>query len=219
MIGLQRRGGSTMEKVVVTIARKYGSGGKNIGTMLAKEMGVNVYNKEILKLASEDSGINEALFNQVDERLKNTTLFGIMRREYRGELIPPESEDFLSNQNLFNYQAKVIKGLAETESCVIIGRCADYVLRGYPNVITAFIHASPEYCRQQAIERGSQNPRDVDKFIQKTDKYRGDYYKYYTGQTWTDARNYDLCLNSEKLGPDGCVRAILHYIDIRFGKA
>ena len=205
-----------MDKVVVTIARQYGSGGKTIGTMLAKEMGVPVYNREILKLASEDSGINETLFNQVDEKLKQTTLFGIMRREYRGELIPPESDDFLSNQNLFNYQAKVIKGLAETESCVIIGRCADYILRDYPNVVSVFIHAPEDYCRIQAIERGSQNPRDVDRFIQKTDKRRAEYYRYYTGHVWNDARNYGLCLNSERLGFEGCVRAIRDYIRIRF---
>ena len=206
------------DNIVVTIARKYGSGGKIIGTMLSEKMGVHVYNREILKLASEDSGINEALFNRVDERLKNTTLFGIMRREYRGELIPPESEDFLSNQNLFNYQAKVIKGLAETESCVIIGRCADYILKDFPNVVRVFIHASTDYCREQVIERGSQSPRDVDKFMQKTDKYRGDYYRYYTGHEWTDARNYDLCLNSEKLGKEGCVEAIQDYIRIRFSQ-
>ena len=208
-----------MSNLVITIARQYGSGGKTIGMMLAKEMGIHVYNREILKLASEDSGINEALFNQVDERLKSTTLFGIMKRAYKGELIPPESEDFLSNQNLFNYQAKVIKDLAEAESCVIIGRCADYVLKDFPNVVSVFIHASPEYCRAQAIERGAQGTADVDRYIQKTDKYRADYYRYYTGHEWSDARNYDLCLNSERLGFEGCVKAIRAYIDIRFGGA
>ena len=207
-----------MEKIVVTIARQYGSGGKTIGNMLAADLGIRAYSKEILKLASEDSGINEALFNQVDEKLKNTRLFGIMRREYHGELIPPESENFLSNQNLFNYQAKVIKDLADEESCVIIGRCGDYVLKDYPNVVRTFIYASPEHNLKQAIERGAQRPKDAEKYIQKTDKYRADYYKYYTGQNWTDARNYDLCLNSEKLGFEGCVEAIKAYIRIRFGE-
>ena len=207
-----------MDNIVVTIARQYGSGGKTIVQMLAKEMGIKAYSREILKLASEDSGINERLFNQADEKLKSTSLFGIMRREYKGELIPPESEDFLSNQNLFNYQAKVIKDLAEEESCVVIGRCADYVLKDYPNVVSVFVHASPEYCLKQAIERGAHIGKDVDKFIQKTDKYRGEYYKYYTGREWNDARNYDLCLNSEKLGFQGCVDAIRDYIRIRFGE-
>ena len=207
-----------MEKIVITIARQYGSGGKTIGNMLAQDLGIRAYSKEILKLASEDSGINEALFNQVDEKLKNTRLFGIMRREYKGELIPPESENFLSNQNLFNYQAKIIKDLAEEEPCVIIGRCADYVLKDFPNLVSTFIYASPEHNLRQAIERGAQRPKDAEKFIQKTDKYRADYYKYYTGQNWTDARNYHLCLNSEKLGFEGVVEAIKAYIRVRFGE-
>ena len=207
-----------MDRVVITIARQYGSGGKTSGKMLAADLGIKAYSREILKLASEDSGINERLFNQVDEKLKSTSLFGIMKRAYKGELIPPESEDFTSNQNLFNYQAKVIKELAETESCVIIGRCGDYVLKGNPRVVSVFVHASPEYCLKQAIERGAHAGKDVEKFIQRTDKYRAEYYHYYTGQEWNDARNYDLCLNSERLGFEGCVEAIKAYIKIRFGE-
>lgn len=207
-----------MDKIVITIARQYGSGGKTIGYLLAKELGIKAYSREILRLASDDSGINEAMFNQVDEKLKNSSLFRFMRKEYHGELIPPDSDDFLSNQNLFNYQAKVIKDLAEEGPCVIIGRCGDYVLKDFPKVVRTFIFASPEYNREQVIVRGAHSGKDVDKFIQKTDKGRSDYYHYYTGQVWTDARNYDLCLNSEKLGDRGCVDAIKAYIRIRFGE-
>ena len=207
-----------MDKIVVTIARQYGSGGKTIGNKLAAQLGIKAYSQEILKLASEDSGINEALFNQVDEKLKNTLLFRIMKKEYKGELIPPESDDFLSNQNLFNYQAKIIKDLAEAGPCVIIGRCGDYVLRDFPNVVRTFIYASPEYNLRQVIERGAHSGKDVEKFIQKTDKRRSEYYRYYTGHEWSDARNYDLCLNSERLGDEGCVEAIKSYIRIRFGE-
>ena len=204
-----------MEKVIVTIARQYGSGGKTIGTMLAEDLGIKVYSREILRLASEESGINEALFNKADERLKSTSLFGIMKREYKGELIPPESDDFTSNRNLFNYQAKVIKALAEEESCVIIGRCADFILKDRPNVVSVFVHASPEYCLEQAIAKGANGGKDVERFIQKTDKYRAEYYRYYTGQDWNDARNYDLCLDSSKLGFEKCVDAIKDYIEVR----
>lgn len=119
-----------MQKVVVAIARQYGSGGKTIGKMLAEDLGIRAYSEEIAKLASEDSGINEILFNQVDEKLKSSTLFGIKKHEYKGQLFSPDSEDFISNENLFNYQAKIMKELAEKESCVLIGRCADYVLKG-----------------------------------------------------------------------------------------
>lgn len=206
-----------MERVIITIARQYGSGGKTIGKMLAADLGINAYSREILKIASEDSGINETLFNKADEKLKTTSLFGIVKREYKGELITPESEDFVSNQNLFNYQAKVIKDLAEKESCVIIGRCADYILKDKPNVVSVFVHASPEYCLEMAKEHGNYAGKDIEKFIQKTDKYRGEFYRYYTGRVWYDARNYDLCLNSERLGFDGCMEAIKEYIKVRFG--
>ena len=205
------------KKVIITIARQYGSGGKTIGMKLAEDLGVNWYNRDIMKLASEDSGINEKLFAQVDEHLKTTSLFGIMKRAYDGSLIKPESKDFTSNRNLFNYQAKVIKDLADTESCVIIGRCADYILRERTDVVRVFVHAPSDYCLKKVEETraypANENP---EKYMQKIDKYRAEYYHYYTGQTWNDARNYDLCLNSEKLGFDGCVEAIKAYIDIRF---
>lgn len=204
-----------MKKFVITIARHYGSGGKTIGNMLAKELNVNCYNREILKMASEDSGINERFFNEADEKLKNGALGRVIKKVYKGELLPPDSDDFTSTENLFNYQAKIIKELANQESCVIIGRCADFVLRENKDIVRVFVHAPEDYCLIQAKERGAYHGKDLDKYIQKVDKYRRDYYHYYTGQDWDDARNYDLCLNSEKLGFDGCVKAIIDYLQIK----
>ena len=135
---------------------------------------------------------------------------------YRGELIPPESDDFISTQNLFNYQAKIIKQLAREESCVIVGRCADFILKDYDNVLSVFIHAPHEYCMEQAAKKHSMPSKELEKFILKTDKHRAEYYEYYTGREWTDARNYDLCLNSSKLGFDRCVDEIISYINVRF---
>ena len=117
-----------MGNTVITIARSYGSGGRTLGKLLAKELGINYYDRELIRMASDESGINEALFGEVDEKLKKSPLFRIVKKTYRGEIIPPESGEFVSDDNLFNYQAKVIRQLAEEESCVIIGRCADYVL-------------------------------------------------------------------------------------------
>lgn len=210
-----------MGNVVITIARHFGSGGKTIGEMLAKDMGIPCYALEIIKMASEESGISEALFNQADERLKRTPLstrLGSTKAEYTGDLIGPGSSQFVSDKNLFNYQAKVMRDLAEKESCVIVGRAADYVLKGNPNVVSVFVHASKEYCIQQTIERRAYTGKDVEKFIERTDRYRSDFYRYYTGQDWHDARNYDLCLNSERLGFEGCVEEIKSYIGIRFGQ-
>lgn len=205
-----------MENTVITIARQYGSGGKTIGAMLAKRLGINCYSHEILRLASDESGINERLFGETDERLKISSWFKPLKRPYEGGLISPENSDFTSDENLFNYQAKVMKDLAANESCVIIGRCADYVLKEHPKVLSVFIHADKQFCLDRAMERHSMSVREMEKYIEKTDKKRADFYKYYTGREWTDARNYDLCLNSGKLGFEKCVEEIISYMNIRF---
>jgi cytidylate kinase len=206
-----------MDNIIVTIARQYGSGGKTIGEMYAKEMGINCYSREILRMASDDSGINELLFHQADEKLKGSNLFGWAKKIYKGDLIPPESDDFASDRNLFNYQAKIIKQLAEQESCVIVGRAADFILKEYPNVVRVFVHAPMDYCIARALERSAiTSEKEMERFIIKTDKHRGDFYKYYTGKVWHDARNYDLCLDSSKLGFEKCVEAIKQYIALRF---
>lgn len=205
-----------MSNIVITIARQYGSGGKTIGQMVAKELGIPCYGRDILRLASEDSGINERLFVEADERLKKKFLFGTPSNVYDGGLIKPDSGDFVSDRNLFNYQAKVIKELAEKESCVIVGRCADFVLKDNPNIMSVFVHADEDFCFERAMERNSMSEREMMKYITKVDKYRGDYYKYYTGRDWNDARNYDICLDSSKLGFDKCMEEILAYRKIRF---
>ena len=202
--------------IVITMARQYGSGGKTIGAMLAKELGINCYSREILRMASEESGINERLFGMSDEKMKGAGWFKILSRPYDGELLPPEDKDFVSEENIFNYQAKIIKDLAEKESCVIVGRCADYVLKDNPNVVSVFIHAPFDYCVDRGLEKQSMTRAQMEKDIQKTDKQKGDYYMYHTGQQWSDARNYDLCLDSSKLGFEGCVEAIKAYMAVRF---
>lgn len=207
-----------MEKknVVITIARQYGSGGRTIGEMLATDLNIHYYDKELVKLASEESGINEALFANADE-VRTPSLFK-STNVYQDELLPPESNDFTSTDNLFNYQAKVIKELAEKESCVIMGRCSDFVLKDYDNVLSVFIHAPEEFCMEQAAKKHSMDSRELEKFITRTDKRRSDYYTYHTGRNWTDARNYDLCLDSSKLGFERCVDEIKAYIRVRFGE-
>lgn len=205
------------KNIVITIARQYGSGGRTIAQMLSERLGIHYYDKELLRLASEDSGINEYLFRNADEKIKNTKLFKIAHSVYHGELIPPESEDFTSMENLFNYQAKIIKKLAEQdESCIIVGRCAEYVLKDYDNVLSVFIHAPKEYCLEQAAKKQSMSPKELEKYVQKVDKRKADYHRYYTGLEWTDARNYDLCLDSSKLGFERCVDEIIAYMNVRF---
>lgn len=204
-----------MNNFVITIARGYGSGGKTIGKMLAKELGVDFYDRELLRMASDESGINERLFAKADEKVKSTLLYKIASKVYQGELIPPDSDDFVSNKNLFNYQAKVIKGLADTQSCIVVGRCADFVLKDYKNTIKIFVHAPMNFCISNVVDLYSLSEKDAEKRILSTDKSRGEYYKYYTGKSWDNAKNYDLCLNSEELGFEKCVELVKAYLDIK----
>lgn len=207
-----------MDRYVITIARQYGSGGRTIGEMLANRLGIHFYDKELMKLASEDSGINERLFNTADEKVKQSVFSKMFKSDkaYTGEVISPESGGFISDDNLFNYQAKVVKELAEKENCVIVGRCADYVLKDYDHVLSVFIHGPKDFCMQEAAKKINLTGKELERFITKTDKERADYYKYYTGREWTDARNYDLCLDSSKLGFERCVEEIIAYMNVRF---
>ena len=207
-----------MERFVITIARGYGSGGKTMGQMLAKELGVHFYDRELMRLASDDSGISEELFAKADEQLKKSLLYRIARKEYKGQLIPPDDERFVSNDNLFNYQAKVIRQIASEESCVIVGRCADYILKDMDHVVKIFVHASLEDCVHRLDEIYHLPDKELEKRVIETDKRRAEYYKYYTGRNWSDAKNYDLCLNSEQLGFDKCLEIVKNYLTIRNSK-
>lgn len=203
-----------MGKLVITIARSYGSGGRTMGKLLAKELGMKYYDRELLRIASDKSGINESLFGAADEVVKGTSLFKIARGAYNGEPISPDSDDFVSNDNLFRFQAKVIKELAEEEDCIIIGRCADYVLKDNPNVIRLYCYAPLEDCIERERQLSGLPDREIIKKIQRIDKHRADYYKYYTGSEWNDARNYDLCLNTSSMSYDELIQVVKAYIQV-----
>lgn len=202
------------KKFIVTIARGYGSGGRTIGKMLADRLGVKFYDKDLIRMASDVSGINESLFGQSDEKTRS----GVFGKPgvYKGEVIAPGKSGFISEENLFNYQAMVIKQIAGEGSCVIVGRCADYVLRDDPSVVRVFIYADEEACIKNAADvKGITDRREALKTIASTDKERAAYYKAHTGREWIDARNYDLCLNSGNLGFDKCVEIITNFIGIK----
>ena len=200
---------------VIAITRTCGSGATSISKLLADDLCIDLYDRKLLQLASDDSGINEALFAQADEHVKNSLLYRVSRKVYNGELIPPESDDFTSNDNLFNYQAKVLKELAEKESYICIGRAADYILRDNPNLITVFIYAPLEKCIDKEMDRLGINRKQAEKHILSTDKYRREYYKYHTGREWENPYNYDLCLNTGKLTYAQCVEVIKNYLHTR----
>ena len=204
-----------MEHTVITIARSYGSGGRTLGKLLAEELGIHCYDRELLRMASEQSGINEALFGQVDEKIKSSPLFRISKKIYKGEVLPPDSDDFTSEDNLFNFQAQCIKELARTESCIIIGRCADYVLDGFDGLVKVYLYADMDYRVERIKELGYYEPKDVKKNIKRIDRERRDYHRYYTGRDWENVENYDLMLNTARLGTEGAVEAVKGYLRLR----
>ena len=203
-----------MENRVITIARSYGSGGRKMGRLLAKELGYEYYDREILRIASDESGISEELFRQADEK-QRIPLFRIAREVYTGEVIPPDSDDFISNENLFRYQAKIIRELAATRNCVIVGRCANFILRGRDNVLNVFVTAPVVDCVRRVMETDGLNLEEAEKKIKKIDKRRADYFKYFTGRQWQDAALYDLCLNTGHMSEQKCVDIVRAYMDAR----
>lgn len=205
-----------MDNYVITIARGFGSGGKQIGIKLADDLGINCYENRILALASMESGYDESLFE--DEKLNGNALTNALAKIPRSLSPRPVITKFASNPELFECQANIIRKLAETESCVIVGKCADYILRDYPNVISVYIEAPREFCLVRIENRMMISSRKANELIEKTDKYRAEYYKYYTGgNSWTNPVNYDLTLNSERVTIDNCVQLIKDYIKIKFG--
>ena len=207
-----------MEKFVITIARETGSGGLNITRKLSDALGVPYYDRDLLRKASEVSGIHERLFGAADERIGLKEMLSAAEKVYTGEVLPPDSDDFTSTRNLFSFQAKIIKELAETESCIILGRCANYLLADRKDVLRVFIHA-PLEAREERVASYSLawSPREVTKYIRLEDKRRASYYRYYTGEEWRDAAGYDLSLDSSALGEEGCVQRILDVLPRMLG--
>ena len=198
-----------MKHYVITVARETGSGGHDIARRLSEELNIPYYDRDLLRKASEVSGIHERLFGAADERVGWKEMLSAAEKVYTGEILPPDSDDYVSTRNLFSFQAKIIKELADTESCIILGRCANYLLAGRPNVLRVFIHA-PIEARQERVASYSLawSQREVSRNIRVEDTRRSAYYRYYTGEEWRDVAGYDLSLDSDALGEDGCVEFI-----------
>ena len=217
-----------MDNFVITIARQYGSGGRTIGEELAKKLGISYYDKDIIRMASEESGIHEQLFGRADENVSTKQRFFAKSGIYKGELIPPQSKDFTSDENLFNYQAKVIRHLAETyeaqrkvilelaekESCVIIGRCANMILKDYSNVLRVFVYGDWDFRIREASKKLSGTTKDIEKFMHKDDKRKEDFCKRFMGVDWADMTKYNLCLDNGTLGYEKCVEEIESALEI-----
>jgi len=201
------------KKLVITIARSYGSGGLTLAKKLGKELGLPVYDREILRMASDQSGINEEMFGQVDEHIRK--IFMSAKGKYKGMPLTPEYAAFTSDDNLFELQADVIKRIANTQSCIFVGRCADFILKDREYVLSLFFYASEEDCLERLRKQVSGTDEELLKRMHDIDKHRADYYRYYTGRDWNDARNYDFCLDTGVMDYDKLIEVVKSYIEIK----
>ena len=206
-----------MERFVVTFARGFGSGGKEIASLLAADLGIHCYENRILTLASQMSGLDQRLFDEVNEKIRSNGGFSsLMRGLPRARSYISRNERFVSDDQLFEYQCAIINNLADTEPCVIVGKCADWVLRDRENVVSVYIEAPRAFCVERTIEHMGVTERVAHATIEQTDQFRADYYAYYTnGNYWTNPVNYDMTLNSERVGSASGVRLIEDYLVIK----
>lgn len=204
-------------KMIITIGRQYGSAGLEIGKKLAEELGVNLYDKEMLKRAAKESGLCEELFETHDEKPTNSFLYSLVMDTYSLGYSSSSYADMPINHKVFLAQFDAIKKIADEGPCVMVGRCADYALEDRKDVINVFIYADMDQKIRRIAQKYDLTDAKAKDIIIKTDKKRASYYNYYTNKEWGDAKGYDLCLNSGKLGVYGTVKAILEYIKIRNG--
>jgi cytidylate kinase len=210
-----RKGGIDMANKIYTIGREFGSGGREVGEKVAAKLGIKLYDKELLQQAAKDSGFCEEIFENHDEKPTNSFLYSLVMDTYSvsGYSAAPFL-DMPLNHKVFLAQFETIKKIAEKESCVIVGRCADYALSDNPDCINIFIHADLDV-RIKNVSRNlnitENKARDI---INKTDKQRASYYNYYTSKKWGDSKSYNLSLDAGKLGTDNCVEMILKFREL-----
>lgn len=195
------------EKVIVTIARQYGSGGREIGEKVAASLGIAFYDKELITMAAQKSGLNPTVLHCADEKATNSLLYTLAMGSsvYGASTL---NYDIPINDRLFITQCDIIKNLAEKDSCVVVGRSADYVLRDNPRHISVFIYAKLEDRIRRVMKRHELSEGDARNLIAKTDKRRANYYNFYTGQKWGKYDNYHMSLDSSLLGIDGTAKLI-----------
>lgn len=198
------------EKIIISIGRQFGCGGRVVGQRLAEELNYDYFDKELLALAAKEIGFEPEVFEAVDEQPRSKNIFQSFG-EFMSGLNP--SDNLMSDDNLFKVQSDVIRKLADERSCVIVGRCSDYILRDHPNCISVFLHADMEdrvrrVCARMPIE----SSRAV-ALIERNDKRRATYYNYYSNKVWGQAETYDMSLSVSRLGVQGTVDSIIDFVN------
>ena len=199
-----------MSRKIITITRQYGSGGREIGERLAQSLGIEFYDNRLLEIAAKDSGIHKNHFEENDEKRTNSFLY-LLSTTYGQGGIP-------FDDTLFFAQLNAIQKVASEHACVIIGRCADYALRDFNNVINLFISAPFDYRVKRAVEVYGIEEKHAAEYVKRIDKQRTSYYNYYTDKRWGQPQNYELCVDSAALGIDGSVKLIEDFIKMYYEK-
>ena len=205
-----------MEKTntIITIGRQFGSAGREIGYKVAKDLGIKLYDKEMLARAAKESGLCEELFETHDEKPSNSFLYSLVMDTYSLGYSSGSYADMPINHKVFLAQFDAIKKIASEGPCILVGRCADYALADYPDCINIFIHSDMENRVKAVSKRLNITENKAKDLIQKKDKQRASYYNYYSSKRWGDSTSYHLTLDAGKLGIDGCVDMILKFREI-----
>ena len=200
---------------IITIGRQFGSGGREIGNLLAEDLHVKLYDKEMLAIAAKESGICEELFETHDEKPTNSFLYSLVMDTYSMGYSGNTYTDMPINHKVFLAQFDAIKKIADEGPCILVGRCADYALESYKNVVSVFIHADLDARIRRIARIYNLTDAKAKDMILKTDKKRAGYYNYYTNKKWSDSKSYELCLTSSELGIDGTANAIIDYVKLK----
>lgn len=199
-------------KYIITISRQFGSGGRTFGKSLADALNIEYYDKELVSMAAKESGYNPEIFENVDERATNSLLYSLSMGIYNlGNGYAP-MRDMPVNDQLYLLQHKIIKEIA-IKPCVIVGRCADYILRDRKNLLRIYIYAKMEDRIKSAIKLHDVPENKAESIIKKTDKTRANYYNFYTNQRWGAPENYDICLNTSTISRDKAINMIKSIVE------
>ena len=201
------------EKFVINIGRQLGSGGKPVGEIIVRRLGIKLYDKELINLAARESGLCPDIFEKADEKGRKgvfATLVGYLRAPFAG-YEGGNANNILANESLFRIQSDVIREIASRESAIFVGRCADYILRDNPRCVNVFITADEADRCARLCAREGWTPEEARSMMERTDSKRASYYNYYSSRTWGQAATYDLCVNSSVLGDEGTADLILEF--------
>lgn len=202
------------ERTIYTIGRQFGSGGRQVGKALAERLGIPYYDKELLAMAAKDSGFSEELFHSADEKPASSLLYSLVMGNYPMSSGTLGFNEMPLNDQLFLIQSNTIRKVAKKGSCIIIGRCADYILKGNPDLISIFIHAPLEARVKRAVECYEVPADRAEEVCLKNDKSRANFYNYYSDQKWGMCRTYSLSFDSSLLGIEGCVDEIIRFTEL-----